>query len=147
MNAAIVGALRCQISLLTLRSSPFSLGLGDSVFATVTSTNAYGESSQSPQGNGATIVLVPDAPTAVLDNTAVTSASIIGIKWSNGVSQGGSTVLDYRVSYDQSVGTWVVLATGVVPLVYQTTMTITPGASYKFKVEARNSVGYSLQSS
>jgi hypothetical protein len=40
----------------------------------------------------------------------------------------------------------VILESGILPLSYQTTVTLTPGARYKFKVEARNSVGYSLLS-
>lgn len=35
------------------------------------------------------------------------------------------------------------LATGVTNKFYTTVVTITPGKVYKFKVEARNSVGYS----
>lgn len=66
----------------------------------MSATNLYGESQLSTQGNGATIVTVPDAPIGVADNTTVTSASVIGIKWSNGLSTGGSPIIDYRISYD-----------------------------------------------
>lgn len=38
------------------------------------------------------------------------------------------------------------MATGVLPRYYTTTVVLTPGAFYKFKVEALNSVGYSIPS-
>jgi hypothetical protein len=76
------------------------LALGDSVFATITASNVYGESQDSPAGNGATIVLVPDAPVGVSDNTLITSATKIGFTWMNGISHGGSAIIDYRVTYD-----------------------------------------------
>jgi hypothetical protein len=52
----------------------------------VTATNVYGESLASPQGNGATIVLIPDAVILLKDDVSETSASVIGIEWTNGVS-------------------------------------------------------------
>jgi hypothetical protein len=139
-----VASRQCTIPLLALQDSPYLLVLGDSVRAIVSASNAYGESSASPAGNGATIVTVPDAPVGLSNDLAITTASVIGIKWNNGVSTGGSAIIDYRVSYDQSVGSYVVLATGVVPKTYTTSVSLTPGATYNFKVEARNSVGYSL---
>ena len=89
---------------------------------------------------------MPSAPVGLADNTAVTSASIIGLKWNNGISTGGSPIIDYRVSYDQSTGTYIVLKTGVVARQFQTAVTLTAGATYNFRVEARNSVGYSILS-
>ena len=108
--------------------------------------NVYGESAASASGNGATIVLVPDAPINLADNSVVTTQSVIGLTWSNGPSAGGSSIIDYRISYDQSTGEFVHLESGVIGQSYTTTVLLTPGAVYKFKVEARNSVGYSLES-
>jgi hypothetical protein len=68
-NAAIVAAASCSIPLSVLQASPYLLTLGDSVYATVSATNLYGESSSSAVGNGATIVTVPDAPINLADNT------------------------------------------------------------------------------
>jgi hypothetical protein len=46
----------CNISLNTLKSSPYSLVKGDSVFAKIISTNVYGDSDvYSDAGNGALI--------------------------------------------------------------------------------------------
>lgn len=60
-NAALVTSLTCTIPLITLQGSPYSLLLGDSIYAVVTASNVYGESSISSEGNGATVVTVPNA--------------------------------------------------------------------------------------
>lgn len=83
-----------------LTSSPFNLVFGDSIFAKVTATNFYGESESSNQGNGATILLVPDAPLNLADNPAVTTAYVIGLVWDDGHSYGGTPIIDYRITYD-----------------------------------------------
>jgi hypothetical protein len=87
---------------------------------------------------------VPSAPVGLAFNTAVTTASVIGLTWNNGVSTGGSPIIDYRIYYDQSIGVQKLLATGVIARSYTTTVTLTAGATYRFKIEARNSVGYSV---
>jgi len=97
-----------------LTTSPYSLTLGDSVYAKVVAKNYYGDSKESEAANGAIILLVPSAPVGLRDNTFVTSASKIGIRWNNGISTGGSPIIDYRVSYDQSTGIYINLASGVV---------------------------------
>jgi hypothetical protein len=49
------------------------------------------------------------------------------------------------VSYDQSTGSYVVIGIGIVDKSFTTTsqQSISSGSFYKFKVEARNAVGYS----
>jgi hypothetical protein len=59
---------------------------------------------------------------------------------------GGRTVIDYRVSYDQGTGDFVVLADGITAYYFTTETVLTPGVTYSFKVEARNSAGYSSPS-
>ena len=51
----------------------------------------------SDAGNGAKIVYPPDAPLSVSDDTLVTNAMQVGLKWLDGVSNGGTPVLDYQV--------------------------------------------------
>ena len=75
--------------------------------------NAYGYSQASPVGNGGITVFVPDAPTSLANNPLVTTKSVIGFTWSDGASNGGTAVIDYRISYDQSTGNFVVLDTGI----------------------------------
>lgn len=91
---------QCTIPLLTLQASPFDLLLGDSVYAIITATNVYGESDPSSPGNGASILQVPSAPTDLVFDTEITTASVIGLQWGDGLSTGGSPILDYRISYD-----------------------------------------------
>lgn len=142
----VIAALQCTIPLATLTLEPYSLVFGNSVWSKITATNFYGESAESDQGNGAIILLVPDAPVGLADNVAVTTAYVIGFTWNDGMSVGGSPIIDYRVSFDHSTGTYEYLDSGITTKSYSTSVVLTPGATYSFKVEARNSVGYSLPS-
>jgi hypothetical protein len=65
-SAEVVAARQCQISLTALRSVPYNLAQGASVWAKVTAINIYGESEQSTAGNNALIQLVPEAPINLL---------------------------------------------------------------------------------
>lgn len=86
--------------MLTLRSAPYSLVFGDSVFARVVAINYYGESLASDSGNGATILLVPDSPIVLSDIPSVTTAYVIGLSWADGTSTGGTPIIDYRITFD-----------------------------------------------
>ncbi len=141
---AIVSSHSCTVLLSTLRGLPFSLLKGESVYAQIIATNSIGDSEQSPAGNGAIIVLVPDSPTSLANLPAETSENKIGFFWVTGVQNGGTVVLDYRISYDQATGVWVNLASSTVTA--YTALSLTGGLTYKFRVEARNSVGFSLYS-
>jgi hypothetical protein len=55
---------------------------------------------------------VPDMPTSLITLSS-TSRTVISFAWSNGISNGGTPVIDYRISYDQGIGIFVVIATGV----------------------------------
>jgi hypothetical protein len=96
----IVQAVQCSVPLLTVRSAPFLLEFGDSIFAKIVAINYYGESLESDEGNGAIVLLVPDAPTNLADAVDITSASVIGITWEDGMSTGGTPIIDYRVNFD-----------------------------------------------
>jgi titin len=50
-------------------------------------------------------------------------------------------VIDYKIYYDQAIGEWIELDTGIIPQEYTTSVPLTPDAIYTFKVAARNSVG------
>ena len=146
-QTAIVQSQTCSIPILTLLDAPFSLELGGSVYARVTATNYYGDSEVSDEANGAVVVVLPDAPINLADDTSVTSASVIGLVWDDGVSDGGTAILDYFIQYDQGTGTWVQLVSGVSTKSYSTIITLTPGTTYQFQVKSRNAVGYSTFSS
>ncbi len=85
--------------LATLTVSPFSLPQGSSVYARIVAINYYGDSSVSAPGNGALILLVPDAPTSVQNVPSVTNKSQIGLSWLV-LNDGGAPILDYSISYD-----------------------------------------------
>lgn len=92
------------------------------------------------------MIIVPDAPINLANNLGVTNRYTIGFTWDNGFSNGGSEVLDYRVSYDQSNGIWVVVKEVTTLLEYVTDMYLVEGRTYTFRVESRNALGYSIYS-
>lgn len=109
---------------MTLQATPFLLQLGDSIYATVSATNVYGESAASSEGNGATILTVPDRPVGLSTNIATNTKQVISLTWNDGLSTGGSPIIDYRLSWDASTGaglTFTVLATGLTSKSYTTT--------------------------
>ena len=86
---------------------------------------------------------VPDAPINLVNVPSVTTAYQIGLDWDEGPYNGGSPVLDYRVSYKSTVATeYVIFASGLTTTEH-TVDGLTPSVYYDFKVEARNIVGYS----
>jgi hypothetical protein len=91
---------RCSIPFDTLRTSPFELPWGSSIYVKVAATNIMGVSVTSQAGNGAMITRVPDAPVNLVVDSSISNAVNIGILWDNGVESGGLPVLDYRVWYD-----------------------------------------------
>lgn len=105
----------CTLPVSVFQAEPFNLGLGESIYAKVIAYNIIGDSPESIPGNGAivSIVVAPDAPINLLRDNSATTTSKIGLTWSDGASDGGAEVLDYRVSYDQGNGNWVVLQQGI----------------------------------
>jgi len=133
------------VPLATLTSSPYSLSTSDSVYVKVVATNVKGSSSESTAGNGGTIIQAPDAPVSLSENTAQRSATSLGLTWSAGASNGGSTITEYRVSKAEQGGSFSVLAS-TASTSYQAT-SLTAGTTYEFKIEAKNEYGYSSHSS
>jgi hypothetical protein len=80
------------------------------------------------------MIIVPDAPILLENNILATDRSTISFIWFDGYSNGGSAVIDYRVSYDQATGIWVVLEEGVLVLSYTTSIYLTEGRTYNFRV-------------
>jgi len=118
--------------------------LGNAVYTKVIAVNAYGDSPASPVGEGALIVLVPDAPVDLLNDPTVTNNQVIRLSWSDGASNGGATIIDYRIVYDQSTGLMVTMVEGLTQRSFVTPIgLLTEGRVYQFRVDARNSVGYS----
>lgn len=75
----------CTIPLTTLYADPYNLPLGAKIEVRVTAKNPYGDSDVSDVGSSNAIIqYVPDAPVSLETNAIQTSATSIGIKWSDG---------------------------------------------------------------
>ena len=98
-DSTIILATQCTIPLSVLTSAPYSLSLSANVQAKVLATNVKGSSIASSAGSGATIIFTPDAPISLSENTSDRSATTLGLTWTEGSSNGGSVILDYRINY------------------------------------------------
>jgi len=94
-SSAVKTSRSCTVPLSVLQASPFSLILNDSILVKVIAINAYGKSDLSSAGNGAKMLLVPDAPVNLLNDAAITSNSVIRFTWSDGASNGGTSIINY----------------------------------------------------
>ena len=65
----------------------------------IKSRNLFGLSTVFSNEVVALTAILPDSPKDLLNNVAVTSSGVIGITWSAGVYNGGSPIIDYRISY------------------------------------------------
>jgi hypothetical protein len=78
------------------------------------------------------------------NDTDVTNDVQVGLTWSPGASDGGAPVQDYDVYYYvEAEGNFVLLVDNLNAQAYTLTG-VTSGATYRFVVTARNSVGDSL---
>ena len=135
----------CTIPVNALRAYPFSLSWGTSIYAKVVATNLYGSSLVSNEGNGAIITTTPDSPINLTEDTSLRTKSTLGLSWSQAAFNGGAAIIDYRISIAQVGGSYSVLASNLVSPSYSATG-LTAGKNYQFKVESRNSYGYSAYS-
>jgi hypothetical protein len=115
--------------------SPLDLSWGSSIYATVLAYNFYGDSIVSDAGNGAVIITYADAPIDLAEDISQRTSTSITFTWSEGLINGGSSVTDYRITYDNAVGVFEDLADGVTVNTY-TASGLTYGLSYTFKIEA-----------
>lgn len=96
-DSTIRNSLSCQVPFTSLRTTPFSLQWGSSLYAKVTAVNAYGNSVESTEGNGAIILTNPDAPLNFVNVPGITLGTRIGLSWVEGNSNGGTAVIDYSI--------------------------------------------------
>jgi hypothetical protein len=89
---------------------------------------------------------VANAPISLTNDPLTTTDTVIRFTWSDGSSNGGSSIIDYTVYYDQGTSTFVQLEAGVISQFYLTSVTLSAGTTYVFKVQSRNSVGFSSDS-
>ena len=105
---------KCSVPLTTLTAAPYNLIAGNSISVKITALNSIASSPYSAVGNGAILAFstVPNAPKLLTRDELLTTTSRIGFNWSDGDSNGGQPVLDYRVSF-QNLGIYEVIASGV----------------------------------
>lgn len=99
-----------MLPVATLRAEPFNLDWGTSVYATIQATNVKGDSEVSEPGNGGVIITYPDAPYNLVEDMSTKSPTSIGLQWTEGTSNGGSTIIRYKVSYAINGGSYMALA-------------------------------------
>jgi hypothetical protein len=131
-----------------LRASPFEIPWGSSINARVYSMNVVGQSEYSSIGNGAVILSIPSEPRNLANDAAASTSSDIKFTWYAPSETGGTPVIDYRVYYDQgdpSTTDFIALESNILDTEFTAT-SLTMGLAYRFKVAARNSVGYSALS-
>ena len=135
----------CTVPVSALKAEPFSLDWGASVFVKVIARNEYGSSEQSLAGNGAVITVTPDPPTDLAEVSEQKTKSTIGLQWVAPIFTGGAVIEDYRVSMAIQGQAFSVIVSGLTETAYLVT-DLSFGTIYEFKVESRNSYGYSAYS-
>jgi hypothetical protein len=70
-----INKLICTIPVSVLRTTPYSLPWGSSIFAQVKAINNYGFSLISNEGNGAIITTTPDPPIDLIENYSLRTKS------------------------------------------------------------------------
>ena len=91
LQTSIITTRICSLTVQKLLESPFDLTVGTSVFATIKSLNAMGESGFSTAGNCAILKLSvpPDAPVNLKRVDEFTLSGQASISWSDCESNGG----------------------------------------------------------
>ena len=146
----IVASLYCLIPMTELRSSPYSLLLGNLTVAKVRASNMNGWSAYSvPNLSGAGVQTEPQQMTAVTRGPS-TSQTSIEVDWVTALTSpanGGATVVSYKLQYDSGSNgaSWTSLTGAFVDSMassYIVTSGILPGTTYGFRVGAKNAWGY-----
>lgn len=130
----------------TLKTTPFEIDWGKSIYAKVVAINAYGPSATSQEGNGAVIITYPDAPITLAEDYSKRTATSVMLTWFEGPDNGGNTVIDYQIMYDNTTTTDFLLFESNILQTNFDCMYLTSGETYIFKVQARNSFGLSAYS-
>jgi hypothetical protein len=81
-------------------------------------------------------------PINLVNVPSITKSRQIGLSWSEGLSNGGSEVIDFRITYRVSDEIFTNIVSGILDNSY-TVLGLDPGTTYNFKVQARNVYGLS----
>lgn len=149
-DSSIVSATSCTIEMATLFASPFSLSVGDQIFAKVEAINSYGTGPLSAASSDT--VYLSKAPSAPSASPAITTQTETAIAVSyaalSGNSEtGGSDILSYNIVFDDgSNGSTFTTLAGETPFTTSLAYTksgLTSGTTYQFKYRAYNKHGWS----
>ena len=144
-QANIITARQCVVPNAVLLAQPFNHNYGAEIYAKVIATNEYGDSAVSELGNGGIMMTNPDSPILVAEDVSLRAATSISLTWSDGPSNGGDLIIDYRIQMAQGDDVYSEVASGVT-MTYHTVTGLTAGLTYKFMIESRNVVYYSSPS-
>lgn len=92
------------IRYLTADGSDF----GKSYFFKISAVNEIGEGELSDPFL-VVAATVPDAPIQLTRDDYLSSREVIAFSWNEGTGNGGSSIIDYRVSFDQGTGDFIVI--------------------------------------
>lgn len=129
------GTLTHTISGLTVAGEVYKLK--------VRAVNSIGTSVDSAEYQviGASL---PDKPITFVRDDTLTTKSQVSFSWNAPPSDGGSSILDYEVEMDDNNdNVYTVVATGLASAAHIETG-LSAGNAYRFRVRARNAVGYSV---
>lgn len=152
-NATVIATLRCVVPMATLTAAPFSYAFDQLVLVKVRATNdPFGAGDYSPESDatGAKIRRVPDKMAAPFEDPFTCTDTQITMKWVRltGSNAGNSAVVSYTLSWglvpagginDPATDTNTQEADANVDAF--TVTGVTGGASYRFRVRARNIYG------
>jgi hypothetical protein len=98
--------------------------------------NSVGDGPASSVGGDAVSAVVPNAPINLARYDLLTTINQISLTWEDDPFDGGSPIIDYMISYDQSTSVFIVIAIGVTTRSFTTTASqvIAPGKIYTFRV-------------
>ena len=129
---SVIDALSCTIPVNTLKVSPFMLPWGSQILTKVVAQNIYGKSAESQIGSGVFITTKPD-PATLNEDLSQRTSNTIGLSWIDASENGGTDILDYKLSYDQSIGVFDVLDDTITSNSYVVSGLLT-GSTYLFKL-------------
>jgi titin len=139
-SLTIINTRKCTVPVTVVTGEPYKNPWGSSIWADLQAFNYIGGSHVSDAGNGAVIIIVPDAPINLANVPSITNAYQVGLTWEPGASTGGTAITEYILFYDQAVNMYVELARGITGTGHIATG-LTPGKTYTFKVKAVNGYG------
>ena len=94
-------------------------------------------------GNDSSIpaITVPDPPTALARNDALTNQTQVSLTWEAPQNDGGEPVIEYTVEIKFADGYKLPFKVTTTSFTFKTS--VTSGATYSFRVKAKNSAGFS----